>query len=198
MEEARLAEHAVAIRQYVAAAEQDTCSTEVDSDEERSIIRDIRAEITRQVRLEMEAEHAGGSSESGTAAAAEEEAPPDSAEFLAAQDPRLREELERMRKLDKILLRKMRREKEVKRSRIEQERRFREELRQLETCATPDGSKMSKDVRNNMLKFMALKPPPKHNAGVYSEQSPPPSPVFQTEYLGGHGAEGSERSGQTG
>ena len=104
--------------------------TDVDSEEEKEIMKEIKAEIQKQVRQEMKSEldvykvkmdqlekgEVPGEGESGHGRESDAD--------LQDMEPKLREAYIKMRKLDRILSKKMKREKEVKRDRILLERRW--------------------------------------------------------------------------
>ena len=99
---------------------------DLDSDEENEIMREIKAEITNNVRQEMnsELEVYKTKMESLEKGAAEGKGTDDKGnEDLEHLEPKLRDAFIKMRKLDKVLAKRVRREKEVKRDRILLERR---------------------------------------------------------------------------
>jgi len=92
---------------------------EVTSDEERDIVRQIKNEITEQLKEEMKSE----------LAMYQTSRPPSIRSTKRADDlwnvePDLREAILKMRKLDKILDRKTKKEKAVKKDRILLQRRY--------------------------------------------------------------------------
>ena len=97
---------------------------ELDSEEENEIMKEIKEEIKNNVRQEMQSELEVYKKkteylEKGMGEGAEEKTNAD----LEQLDPKLKEAFIKMRKLDKILSKRVRREKEVKRDRILLERR---------------------------------------------------------------------------
>lgn len=143
---------------------------EVTSDEERDIIRQIKNEITEQLKEEMKSELAMYQAPRPPSIH-----PTKRADDLSNVEPNLREAILKMRKLDKILDRKTKKEKEVKRDRILLQRRLREELSMIKR----EGRTEPREEQTNTMKFMALTLPPSHNQGVYvDEPSPPVTPVF--------------------
>ncbi|XP_070578730.1 dentin sialophosphoprotein-like isoform X2 [Ptychodera flava] len=83
-----------------------------------------------------------------------------------------------MKKLDKILDQKIKREKEVKRQRLQLQRQMQEELER----AKPEGREELKEAKENTMKFLALAPPPHHNEGINIDDiSPPVTPLFATQ-----------------
>ncbi|XP_074657866.1 uncharacterized protein LOC141910892 [Tubulanus polymorphus] len=151
---------------------------EIDSEEENEIVKEIKEEIKRQVKDEMKSELAvyqqppkfdEGTNQSEDAAGLED------------VDPDMRAAILKMRKYDRILKKKMKREKEVKRDRLRLQKRLREELDALKTDG---GKKEPKEESTNTAKFLALEPPPSHNEGVTldsGDESPPVTPVFRTQ-----------------
>ncbi|CAD5119815.1 DgyrCDS8399 [Dimorphilus gyrociliatus] len=151
---------------------------EVNSDDEKEIMKQIKEEITMKLKKDMKTE----------LDLIEEKKKNLHEEKLASDeedeeeiDPKLKEAIIQMKKLDRILKKKVKREKEVKRDRILLERRLKEELQQL---ANDKGE--SREVKQNMSKFLALTLPVSHNQGVDVEKddfsmSPPLSPVFATQ-----------------
>ena len=96
----------------------DDDQVDVTSDEERDIIRDIKHEITQQLKEEMKNELAVYQAPRPASL------PRKRADDLAHVEPSLREAILKMRKLDQILDRKTRKEREVKKDRIMLQRRF--------------------------------------------------------------------------
>lgn len=99
---------------------------DVDSEEERSILKEIRQEIVDRVRGEMKSEIEVYRAK---VAAIENGRLPETERSRAASaedpmDPEIEAALIKMKKLDKILKKKVVREKEVKRDRILLERRL--------------------------------------------------------------------------
>lgn len=99
---------------------------EVDSEEERDIMREIREEIQQQVRKELQPELQVYKTK--LKALEQGELPEDTKrqqddKLDDVQDPKLKEAILKMRKLDRILAKKIKREKEVKRDRLSLERR---------------------------------------------------------------------------
>lgn len=164
-----------------AIAEEDDLSSE----EENEIMREIKNEITNNVRGEMKSEldlykykmeklerEAGG--EAGTSEGQKKGA---IYEGLDDLEPKLREAIIKMRKLDKILTKRVRREKEVKRDRILLERRIRREIEALNS-EKPDEYK---EVRANEQKFLSLELPSRHNEGVTIPDEFTGEEVFATQ-----------------
>ena len=96
----------------------DDDQVDVTSDEERDIIRDIKNEITQQLREEMKSELAAYQAPRPVSL------PRKRADDLSHVEPSLREAILKMRKLDQILDRKTKKEREVKKDRIMLQRRF--------------------------------------------------------------------------
>ncbi|XP_048259290.1 fibrous sheath-interacting protein 1-like isoform X2 [Haliotis rufescens] len=156
---------------------------EIDSEEERDLLKEIREEIQNKVKEEMKEElqmykaklkaieggRLPGDQEREDQKKEEEE------EEEENLDPKIKEALMKMRKLDRILNKKLKREREVKRDRILLERRIREEIQNLK----PEGRE-HKDVKVNTERFVALALPSSHNEGVPVETEPA-TPVFQTQ-----------------
>ncbi|XP_064602273.1 fibrous sheath-interacting protein 1-like [Liolophura sinensis] len=150
---------------------------EVDSEEERDIMKEIRAEIQNQVRQDLKEEIDVYQKKlemlerevEGNKGDDPEEENISSTEI----DPKLKAAILKMRKLDRILSKKMKKEKEVKRERFLLQKRLREELEQIK----PEGRDDSREVKANMEKFLMLALPPSHNEGVDVENIPPQSPV---------------------
>lgn len=70
-------------------------------------------------------------------------------------DPKVREALIQMRKFDRILEKRGKRERAVKRERIALQRRLREELDELNK-ERPSGCKSTKDETVNTERFLSL------------------------------------------
>ncbi|KAK3580867.1 hypothetical protein CHS0354_032928 [Potamilus streckersoni] len=156
---------------------------DIDSEEEKEIMKEIKSEIQKQVREEMKSELAiyqakmealerevegrpAGEGDTSTEAEAE-------ADLI---DPKMKEALDKMRKLDKVLAKWIKKEKQVKRDRILLERRLRSEIEAMKS----DGRE-HKDVANNTQKFLALELPPHHNAGIVLTDDGTEEPVFATQ-----------------
>ncbi|XP_033127894.1 protein phosphatase 1 regulatory subunit 12A-like [Anneissia japonica] len=93
-------------------------------------------------------------------------------------DPKLKEAIEKMQKLDRILAKKVKKEKDVKRQRLLLEQKLLEELER----AKPEGRDETKESAENTTKFLALKPPPKHYEGILTEEEEVCfSPLFATQ-----------------
>ncbi|KAL4237844.1 Fibrous sheath-interacting protein 1 [Mactra antiquata] len=151
---------------------------ELDSEEENEMMKEIRNEIVNNVRQEMKSElelyqakmkqlerNADGtpvepSSDQGTS-----NLHPD----LENLDPKLRAAIIKMKKLDKLLSKRVRREKEVKRDRILLERRIKREIEELHREKKDE----YKEVLNNEQKFLALELPSRHNEDSSSSPSIP-------------------------
>ena len=100
---------------------------DLDSEEENAIMKEIKEEIKNNVRQEMKSElelykKKTESLEKGMGEG--ERAEDKSNADLDNLDPKLKEAFIKMRKLDKVLSKRVRREKEVKRDRILLERRY--------------------------------------------------------------------------
>ena len=98
---------------------------DVDSDEEKEIMNEIKNEIQQQIRGEMKSElemyqYKMAALENGSVRG--EDANKESG--LEDIDPKMKEAILKMRKLDRILSKKIKREKEVKKDRIILERRY--------------------------------------------------------------------------
>ncbi|XP_069118398.1 kinectin-like isoform X2 [Argopecten irradians] len=154
---------------------------DVDSEEERDIMKEIKSEITNQVRDEMKSElgvyktklealefRENIDHKDSTRAKAEE--------ILDDVDPKLKDAILKMRKLDRILAKKMKREREVKKDRILLQRRIKNELADLKS----DGANERKEEKMNTSKYLALTLPPSHNEGVELSNSTN-EPVFTTQ-----------------
>lgn len=96
---------------------------EIGSEEEKDIMREIKDEIQNQVREEMKSElklykaKMESLDHGGSTKTSEEK------DETIDMEPKLREAYIKMRKLDRVLAKKVRREKEVKKDRILLERR---------------------------------------------------------------------------
>ena len=86
---------------------------EIDSEEERDIVKEIREEIQQQVKKEMKEELAVM-----RAHIVKNAEPENKNSDLDGLDPELKLAILKMRKLDRILLKKMKKEKRVKKDRI--------------------------------------------------------------------------------
>ncbi|XP_052766708.1 fibrous sheath-interacting protein 1-like isoform X2 [Mya arenaria] len=164
---------------------------ELDSEEENELMKEIRAEIVNNVRQEMKSElelyqhklrklEQGASGEStgetntGAAGSSESKVPTSDLDQL---DPKLKAAIIKMRKLDKILAKKVKREREVKRERILLERRLRREIEEIHKEKKDE----YKEVTNNEQKFLALELPPRHNEGVTVPDEFTGEEVFATQ-----------------
>ncbi|ELT93890.1 hypothetical protein CAPTEDRAFT_222096 [Capitella teleta] len=148
-------EDLLAAKQLALFEDETDTEIEVGSDEEQGIIAEIKAEITNQVRGEMQ-EELGVYREAKERLNREKEPEEDPLEGL---DPKVKDAILRMRKLDKVLEKKIRREKAVKKDRILLQRRLRKELEELD-----QGKKSGTvDEKRNMEKFLALALPPSHS-----------------------------------
>ena len=92
---------------------------DVTSDEERDIIRDIKNEITQQLKEEMKDELAVYTAPRPPSTHSKKHS-----DDLWNVEPTLREAILKMRKLDKILERKTKKEIQVKKDRILLQRRY--------------------------------------------------------------------------
>lgn len=102
----------------------------------------------------------------------------DEEDFEANLDPKVRKGLERIRKLDSILADKLKKEKEVKIHRRQLEKRWREELNQLDQQREQEGhGKIDLGVGH----ALALGPPTNDN--LSDEEEPPLTPLFATQPL---------------
>ncbi|XP_062595458.1 uncharacterized protein LOC134256814 [Saccostrea cucullata] len=153
---------------------------DVDSEEENEIMKEIKAEISKQMREEMKSElqvykQGMEALEQGQLPGArgrgEEEE-----EGLENMEPKLKEAILKMRKLDRILAKKVKKEREVKRDRLLLERRIKEEIEAMNT--ERDGE--YREEKNNTEKYLALTLPPRHNEGVSISETQGPD-VFTTE-----------------
>ena len=100
---------------------------DVDSEEENEIMKEIKAEISKQMREEMKSElevYKQGieALEQGQLPGAKVKDTKEE-EGLENMEPKMKEAILKMRKLDKILAKKIKKEKEVKRDRLLLERR---------------------------------------------------------------------------
>ncbi|ESO87693.1 hypothetical protein LOTGIDRAFT_234939 [Lottia gigantea] len=151
---------------------------EIGSDEEKDLLRNIKDEIEQKVREEMKSElemykEKLKAIENGEILNKDENKTDDDLKDL---DPKIRDGLLKMRKLDRILNKKVKREKEVKRERVLLERRMREEITELKS----GGNREHKEVKSNTDKYLLLALPPSHNEGVIVDE-PEVTPVFQTQ-----------------
>ncbi|KAL5007980.1 hypothetical protein ScPMuIL_013561 [Solemya velum] len=148
---------------------------EIGSEEEKDIMREIKDEIQNQVREEMKSElklykaKMESLDHGGSTKTSEEK------DETIDMEPKLREAYIKMRKLDRVLAKKVRREKEVKKDRILLERRIREEISNLK----PEGREF-KEVVANTEKFIQLALPASHNEGL-SAMDLECEPVFTTQ-----------------
>ncbi|XP_064622384.1 fibrous sheath-interacting protein 1-like [Lineus longissimus] len=173
-------EHYLSKQLVIAGYNGDNDDVEVDSEEERDICKEIKEEIKRQVKGEMQDELKVYELPEKKEGAAAEDRDAD----LTDLEPKLREAIIKMRKLDRILLKKMKREKDVKRDRMRLTKRLREELDELSRENKESGKTELKEVKNNTFKFLALAPPPSHNEGITlddDDDEPPITPVFRTQ-----------------
>ncbi|XP_019643800.1 PREDICTED: fibrous sheath-interacting protein 1-like [Branchiostoma belcheri] len=83
------------------------------------------------------------------------------------EDPKLRAAIKKMEKLDRILAKKVLREKEVKRQRMDLFKRLKDEMGDIK----PEGRDEQKEVSHNTMKFLALAPPDSHNQGGQSSRT---------------------------
>lgn len=159
---------------------------EIGSDEEQDILQGIRDDIELKVRGEMEEELRGYQErmkaiEEGYLPGRTDDEKNNAASIDENDEmsPQLREAIIKMNKLDKILRKKVKREKEVKRERIILERRMRQEISEME-----QGASKIREIRMNTEKFLALAPPPSHNEGISieSEDEEEMPPLFQTQF----------------
>ncbi|XP_022107760.1 uncharacterized protein LOC110988502 isoform X2 [Acanthaster planci] len=91
-------------------------------------------------------------------------------------DPKIREAMRKMQQLDRILAKKVLKEKEVKRQRLQAHRDMERELQGLK----PEGRDEQREVSDNTSRFLALVPPASHSEGISLDQEPV-DPVFQTQ-----------------
>ncbi|KAH3847817.1 uncharacterized protein LOC127873703 [Dreissena polymorpha] len=160
---------------------------ELGSDEENEIMREIRNEITNNVRQEMKSElelyqHKMNKLENsdgtpGKGSAGEGSGVGNVTSDLDALDPALKAAIIKMRKLDKILAKRVKKEREVKRDRILLERRIRREIEELHKTKKDE----YKEVMNNEQKFLALELPQRHNEGVRVPDEFTGEEVFATQ-----------------
>ncbi|XP_076096557.1 uncharacterized protein LOC143067302 isoform X2 [Mytilus galloprovincialis] len=146
---------------------------DVDSDEEKEIMKEIKDEIQKQIRGEMKSElelyqAKVAALEAGSSRA--EESDRDTGQ--EDMDPKMKEAILKMRKLDRILSKKIKREREVKKDRMILERRIKSELEGI--------NQQNHDVKLNTEKFLALTLPPSHNEGIKLSDLPD-EPVFATQ-----------------
>ncbi|GFO30209.1 fibrous sheath-interacting protein 1-like [Plakobranchus ocellatus] len=167
-------------------SEKDDDEADIGSDEERDILKEIREDIEQKVREEMKDELNGyherikAIQDGFLPGRTDDEKNNDSkAEDNEELNPQLREAIIKMNKLDKILRKKVKREKEVKRERILLERRMRQEISEME-----HGASNFREIKMNTEKFLALAPPPSHNEGVSlePEDDEEMTPLFQTQF----------------
>lgn len=92
-------------------------------------------------------------------------------------DPKIRKGLEKIKKLDTILSEKVKKEKEVKRQRLEQERMWREHIESLERTRDVQ---LGKQVDLGPAHVLALGAPEDTDDSLY-EESPPVTPLFATQ-----------------
>ncbi|XP_033634749.1 fibrous sheath-interacting protein 1-like [Asterias rubens] len=92
------------------------------------------------------------------------------------QDPKVREGMRKMQQLDRILAKRVIKEKEVKRQRLKAHKDLERELQGLK----PEGRDEQREVTENTCRFLALVPPPSHSEGVGIEEELL-DPVFQTQ-----------------
>ncbi|XP_060070589.1 fibrous sheath-interacting protein 1-like [Ylistrum balloti] len=154
---------------------------DVDSEEERDIMKEIKDEITNQVRSEMKSEIGVYRKKLEALEFKENIDHKDSSrakaeEILDEVDPKLKDAILKMRKLDRILAKKVKREREVKKDRIMLQRRIKDELTDLKS----EGSNERKEEKMNTSKYLALTLPPSHNEGVEVPNSLN-EPVFTTQ-----------------
>lgn len=154
---------------------------DVDSEEENEIMKEIKAEISKQMRSEMKSElevYREGieALEQGQIPGARAKDTSKDEEGLENMEPKLKEAFLKMRKLDRILAKKIKKEKEVKRDRLLLERRIKEEIEGMKT----EGKEENREEKNNTDKYLALTLPARHNEGVRISESPGPD-VFTTE-----------------
>ncbi|XP_056021302.1 uncharacterized protein LOC125652330 [Ostrea edulis] len=152
---------------------------DVDSEEENEIMKEIKAEISKQMREEMKSElevykQGVEALEQGQLPGAKVQDREE--EGLENMEPKMKEAILKMRKLDKILSKKIKKEKEVKRDRILLERRIKEEIEAMKSERNGE----YREEKNNTDKYLALTLPPRHNEGVSISQTPGPD-VFTTE-----------------
>ncbi|OWF53389.1 uncharacterized protein LOC110446454 [Mizuhopecten yessoensis] len=154
---------------------------DVDSEEERDLMKEIKDDITNQVRDEMKSELDVYKTKMKALEFRENRNHKDSShdkaeEILDEVDPKLKEAILKMRKLDRILAKKMKREREVKKDRILLQRRIKDELSGLKS----EGSNERKEEKMNTSKYLALTLPLSHNEGVEVPNNPS-EPVFTTQ-----------------
>ncbi|CAC5405700.1 unnamed protein product [Mytilus coruscus] len=146
---------------------------DVDSDEEKEIMKEIKDEIQKQIRGEMKSElelyqAKVAALEAGSSRAEESDRDTGQDDI----DPKMKEAILKMRKLDRILSKKIKREREVKKDRMVLERRIKTELEAI--------NQQNTDVKLNTEKFLALTLPPSHNEGIKLSDLPD-EPVFATQ-----------------
>ncbi|KAK6183572.1 hypothetical protein SNE40_011027 [Patella caerulea] len=176
---------------------------DIGSDEERDLLRGIKDEIEQKVRQEMKSElemykEKLKAIENGRIDDGDDDKKNNGDEDLENMDPKIKEALIKMRKLDRILNKKLKREKEVKKERILLERRMRDEIAGLKTVG-----REHRESKTNTDKYLALTLPPSHNEGVMLD-SPSVTPVFQTQVDetdfnggGGKNKQGTKSTGDT-
>lgn len=153
---------------------------DVDSEEENELLRGIKDEIKDMVRAEMKSElavyeHKVKTIEAGRLPSAPGGDEPKKHPNLEDMEPELREAYIKMWKLDRILAKRMKKEKEVKRERILLERRVRDEINSL-----PSMGRVQRDIKANTERYLSLSLPESHNEGVVVDERPV-TPVFQTQ-----------------
>ncbi|XP_055880149.1 fibrous sheath-interacting protein 1-like isoform X1 [Biomphalaria glabrata] len=148
---------------------------DIDSEEEKNILQGIKEEIETKVREEMKEELNGFQAR---IQALECEIKSDiNIDTDDEMDPKLREAIIKMNKLDKILKKKVKQEKEVKKERLLLERRIRKEIGELE-----QGGSHVREIKLNTEKFLSLELPPSHNEGIkLDDEVKVFPPVFQTQ-----------------
>ncbi|CAL1533211.1 unnamed protein product [Lymnaea stagnalis] len=167
----------------VFAGNEDDNDDDIDSEEERDIMKEIREEIEIKVRDEMKDELAGFQSrlkaiESGHTPGEQDEKKDvdDSLRMDENMDPRLKEAIIKMNKLDKILKKKLKIEREVKKERLLLERRMRKEIAEMD-----QGTPFYREIKFNTEKFLSLELPSTHNEGIILDNEDNIPPVFQTQ-----------------
>lgn len=156
------------------------CEIVVASDEEQEIVKAIREEITQMVVVEMKDELELLDKPLAIKSGKESLTFGNS---VVGLDPRLKEEIHKMRKLDRILEKKVKQEKAVKRERIILGKQLKSELWHL----LNEKKLISGDEKKNTERFLALELPLSHNAGICTDddqvatESSCCSPVFPTQ-----------------
>uniref|UniRef100_K1Q6G6 Fibrous sheath-interacting protein 1 n=1 Tax=Magallana gigas TaxID=29159 RepID=K1Q6G6_MAGGI len=145
---------------------------DVDSEEENEIMKEIKAEISKQMRSEMKSElevyrEGMEALEQGQIPGARARDTSKDEEGLENMEPKLKEAFLKMRKLDRILAKKIKKEKEVKRDRLLLERRIKEEIEGMKT----DGKEENREEKNNTDKYLALTLPARHNEDGQTSQN---------------------------